>query len=87
MFKKGLIFACYLFLATSVMAATLPADIKATDLRVYGDKQNPAIIYVFSSLTCPHCSVFHKDVMPKLKEQYVDRKQLKRKLKQSILMQ
>lgn len=72
MLKKGLLFACSLFLATSVMAAKLPDDIKPTDLRVYGDKQNPAIIYVFSSLTCPHCSVFHKEVMPKLKTNYVD---------------
>lgn len=77
MLKKGLLFVCSLFVGTSLMAAKLPSDIKQTDLRVYGDKQNPAIIYVFSSLTCPHCSVFHREVMPKLQSEYVDKNKAK----------
>ncbi len=72
MFKKGLLFVYSLLISASVVAASLPADLKPTDLRVYGDKQNPLTIYVFSSLTCPHCSVFHRDIMPELKSQYVD---------------
>lgn len=72
MLKKGLLFVYSLLMGASVLAASLPSDLKPTDLRVYGDKQNPAIIYVFSSLTCPHCSIFHRDIMPDLKSQYVD---------------
>ena len=29
-------------------------------------------IYVFESLTCPHCATFHKDVYPQLKKEYID---------------
>lgn len=29
-------------------------------------------IKIFSSLTCPHCANFHKEVIPKLKKEYVD---------------
>lgn len=70
--KKICAFLTSLFVASSLSAATLPADTKPTDLRVYGDKNNPATIYVFSSLTCPHCASFHKNVMPKILTQYVD---------------
>ena len=30
-------------------------------------------IYVFESLTCPHCASFHKDVYPELKKNYIDK--------------
>ena len=70
--KKLYLLLGSLFVATSLSAANLPADIKPTDLRTYGDKKNPTTIYVFSSLTCPHCATFHKNVMPKIKEKYVD---------------
>ena len=29
-------------------------------------------IIVFESLTCSHCANFHKDIIPKLKKQYID---------------
>lgn len=55
----------------------LNSDLKPTDLRVFGHKDNSNIIYVFSSLSCPHCTIFHKKVMPELLNDFVKTNQAK----------
>ncbi|MEI6985513.1 MAG: DsbA family protein [Rhodospirillaceae bacterium] len=40
--------------------------------RILGDAAAPVTLLDFSSLTCPHCALFHKDILPKLKEKYID---------------
>ena len=42
------------------------------DLIVIGKDNAPVKIKVFSSLTCPHCASFHINVVPKIKEKYID---------------
>ena len=37
-----------------------------------GKADAPVTIVEYSSLSCPHCAVFHKDVLPALKSEYVD---------------
>lgn len=37
-----------------------------------GAPDAPITIVEYSSLTCPHCGAFHRDTLPKLKEQYID---------------
>ena len=37
-----------------------------------GDKEAPVLIIEYSSFTCPHCATFHKEVLPKLKADYID---------------
>jgi protein-disulfide isomerase len=37
-----------------------------------GKEDAPVTIIEYSSLTCPHCAHFHKDVFPELKSQYID---------------
>lgn len=37
-----------------------------------GDKDAPVTIYEFSSLGCTHCADFHLNVLPLLKEKYID---------------
>lgn len=49
----------------------LKSDLKPSELRVYGNQNNPTSIYVFSSLSCPHCSVFHKELMPDIMKQFI----------------
>jgi len=39
---------------------------------VVGNKDAKITIIAFESLTCSHCANFHKDVYPKLKEDYLD---------------
>ncbi len=40
--------------------------------RVLGEDDAPLTIYEYSSLSCPHCASFHNDVLPELKEKYID---------------
>lgn len=37
-----------------------------------GKADAPVTIIEYSSLSCPHCAAFHKDVMPELKSEYID---------------
>lgn len=40
--------------------------------RVLGDPDAPVTIYEYSSLACPHCANFHAEVLPQMKEKYID---------------
>jgi protein-disulfide isomerase len=72
------------FLASAAMVAALAAFVSSAghaeeakapealpDMAV-GSESAPITIIEYSSLTCPHCAHFHKDVYPQLKEQYID---------------
>ncbi|MDR2902728.1 MAG: DsbA family protein [Lactobacillales bacterium] len=66
----GLFAACMII--SGVSFAAMPENLAPKDLRVFGHANAPAKIYVFSSFTCPYCAIYHKEVMPKLKEKYAD---------------
>ena len=42
-----------------------------------GDKNAKIIVKVFSSLTCPHCATFHKNIFEDLKKEYIDKGKVK----------
>ena len=52
-------------------AEPLPTNEALAD-RILGDPQAPITIIEYSSLTCPHCADFHRDTLPRLKEEYLD---------------
>ena len=56
---------------TNTIDVSLKSDLKPSELRIYGNQNNPASIYVFSSLSCPHCSVFHKELMPDIMQHFI----------------
>ncbi len=37
-----------------------------------GNKDATVTIVEYASMSCPHCAAFHKNVLPKLKEKYID---------------
>ena len=39
---------------------------------IIGSETAPVTIIEYSSMTCPHCANFHKEVLPGLKEKYID---------------
>lgn len=39
---------------------------------VYGDPKAKITIVEYSSMTCPHCATFHREVFPELKKKYID---------------
>ncbi|MGL9717368.1 MAG: thioredoxin domain-containing protein [Wolbachia sp.] len=42
------------------------------DDKSLGDPKAPILMIEYASLTCYHCSLFHKEVFPKIKEKYID---------------
>lgn len=40
-----------------------------SDLRAFGGSA-PVQLYLFTSLTCPHCADFHKKILPQLKREF-----------------
>jgi len=43
----------------------------ANELIVLGEKNAPVKIKIYSSLTCPHCANFHKNIVPLIEKNYV----------------
>ncbi|UJQ21131.1 DsbA family protein [Wolbachia endosymbiont of Delia radicum] len=42
------------------------------DDKLLGDPKAPILMIEYASLTCYHCSLFHRNVFPKIKEKYID---------------
>jgi len=72
-------------IAASTLSATQPAFAQKKDISVealmapseladitIGNKDAKVTIIEYASMSCPHCANFHKGVMPKLKEKYID---------------
>jgi len=57
--------------STAEKNASADAVEKLAD-NVMGDDKAPVTIIEFSSMTCPHCAIFHKDTLPGLKSKYID---------------
>lgn len=52
-----------------------PAERSVEDMladRVLGDENAPVTIIEYASMTCGHCGQFHNEVLPKIKEAYVE---------------
>jgi protein-disulfide isomerase len=52
--------------------AAAPAAEETLPDMALGKADAPVTIVEYSSLSCPHCAHFHRDVLPQLKTQYVD---------------
>jgi len=40
---------------------------------VYGSADAPVTIVEYAALTCPHCATFYTEILPQLKERYIDK--------------
>lgn len=63
--------AALLPLATPVLA--LPPVEAMLAERSMGSAQAKVTVVEYSSLTCPHCADFHRDVLPQIKAEYIDK--------------
>src|SRR4051794_16888720 len=50
----------------SPLAKAQPDDL------IEGDAKAPITMIEYSSLSCPHCARFQKDVLPKIKAEFID---------------
>ena len=67
--KKTIILFFLFFLTTASIGF---AQLSVSEIK-YGSDNAKIKIFVYESLTCPHCAKFHKDVYPKLKKEYIDK--------------
>lgn len=65
--KKIIVFFAVLFGILTVQAAVLDDNLKPNQLRIYGPEKSVKA-YVFTSFSCPHCTVFHKNILPEMKK-------------------
>jgi protein-disulfide isomerase len=42
------------------------------DDQILGNPDAPITIIEYASLTCPHCAYFHSEILPEIKENYID---------------
>jgi protein-disulfide isomerase len=64
-------------LTVALAAAALPVATGAQQTHaivenVMGSPDAPVTVIEYAMFTCPHCAAFHKDVLPQLKENYID---------------
>ena len=58
--------------ATALPAFAQSADGPKIEEMALGDPDAPITMIEYASLTCPHCATFHKNVLPKIREKYID---------------
>jgi protein-disulfide isomerase len=73
----GLVLLVTAFCGLPAAAQAPAADAKsllavAEQDRVLGKADAPITIVEYASMTCPHCAHFSKEVLPKLKEKWID---------------
>ena len=62
-----------LLLGAGLLAAgARPVPAVAADEAALGDPAAPVTMIEYASLTCPHCAAFHKELLPGIKERWID---------------
>ena len=62
-----------IFFLTVLSLSNVNSNALEIDKKVYdGNKDAKVTVKVFSSLTCPYCADFHKNVFIKLKKEFID---------------
>lgn len=71
-FKVLAFFYVLLLFSFNEINARIVDTLEALDTKSIGEKNAPIKMIEFASLTCGHCAKFHNEVMPLIKEKYID---------------
>jgi len=71
--KKNTSFKIFFLVKIILFYLILSIKCYSENFVVLGSDQADVKIKIFSSLTCPHCANFHTQIIPKIKEEYVDK--------------
>ena len=52
-------------------------QVKASEEIYLGNKEAKITVIEYASMTCSHCADFHKNIFPKIKEEYIDPNKIK----------
>ncbi len=70
-FILGIAFVLIASLSGPAFGGTAPIE-DALSEKVMGDPNAPVTVIEYASLSCSHCKAFHRDTLPKIKEEYID---------------
>lgn len=70
--KVGFAFLLILPMLPTASAALPPTQAMLAE-RSLGSPSAKVAIIEYSSLTCPHCADFHRDVLPRISQEYIDK--------------
>jgi protein-disulfide isomerase len=68
----SLILAALLFAAPALAQSNVTAPASDLPDNAMGSETAPVTIIEYSSMSCPYCATFHRDVLPQLKEKYIE---------------
>ena len=71
-FKVLVFFNLFLIFNVYQVQARVVDTLEALDTKSIGEKDAPIKMIEFASLTCGHCAKFHNEVMPLIKEKYIN---------------
>ncbi len=70
--RKILRLGLSLVVVLGLVSGSLSASTPPLSERVLGNPDAPVTVIEYASLTCDHCKRFHLEVLPRLKETYID---------------
>ena len=68
----SILITLFALIGANAALAAPPSSADALQDRIMGDPKAPIEIIDYSSMTCPHCRVFHTEILPLLKKKYID---------------
>jgi len=71
--RKVVVLLVMAWLGSPTAAMALPPDASMLAERSLGNAQAKVTIIEYSSLTCPHCAEFHRDTLPQIQANYIDK--------------
>lgn len=71
-FVKRAVFAAAILVTGLTMGAGAPVWAGDSEERALGDPDAPVTIIEYASMSCSHCAAFHKNMLPWLKETYIE---------------
>ena len=71
-FNVLVFFNLFLIFNVYQVQARVVDTLEALDTKSIGEKDAPIKMIEFASLTCGHCAKFHNEVMPLIKEKYIN---------------
>jgi protein-disulfide isomerase len=63
--------------AANAQEAAASTDLPEVVEMVLGDPDAPVEVIEYASFTCPHCATFHRNTLPRLKENYIETGQVR----------
>mgnify|MGYP003952946137 CR=1 FL=1 len=76
-YLSSIFLSCFLmFMSVYNLNFAQSKDSKEVVAMVLGKSDAPLKIVEYASFTCPHCATFHLQILPKIKEDYIDKGQV-----------